>query len=297
MLQEVKRENFKQGEKVNYLRLYDSKTKNCFVDFDSVTDVLDCVTENEKFWSDEHKTERSNFNHGDYVDITGTSKALFFGEILEQDFKLYEKTKIDLLTKYPELLALKNTAVTKRRKRIFADEGADLDIDRYVHGDAECWVSMPRQKIKQGVKMFFNLCLNSGSDAKEFFTNMALFVTCADIMEMAGVKVELSAGFVSNNSAENTKQFCVKTKVKAANMPLDINRMLTVGICGFFRYYGFVLIDNLTQGKTRYGLGQAPDEINKQTKEFIDADIICNSYNTNMVIEDVKKALGVTDND
>lgn len=236
----------------------------------------------------------THFTFGkDYPTLELSFEAMRKGLICRKYLDQIEVETSKLLDANPELYELFRSASQYRRKRKFAEAGDELDIDRYMGGEVECWQTSPRQLKKNAIKIFIAGGLSSGEDAQKFVNNMVQFSVMCDVFQRMGVGVEVNVGKASQMQR---RQFIVEsTLIKEASSPLDVSRLMTSGLPAMFRYLSFYLKENFCKARD-YGLGMPVQQITKDieiVKEFAGYDIILTGQNSSNIVgvihETIKK--------
>lgn len=130
-------------------------------------------------------------------------------------------------------------AASSRRQRKFADSGSELDIDRYLAGDANCWSVTQKGKQAPLVRLGVNLALSSGNSEREFAKLVALLGLTADVLTTAGFSLEILGLMTVHNLSDTFEEGGLVVTLKAADQPLDLPRLGSVSAPGLLRHYGF----------------------------------------------------------
>lgn len=254
----------KDGELVNYNMEYYKRRGIDKVDqiirFDNVSELVDCCTHNleQKHWDNKgyRFDNNSSWTFGkDFPDLKSTHRALMDGIIPIPLIEQVDKIKLSLYEKHPELFDIEASATKLKRRRLFSEYGDELDIDKYLNGDVEMWQRMTRRPVKQCIKIMINSCLHCGHESKEFQEGIIMVTSFLDILDKAGIASEVYYAPVSKNSSQEVCLDAVLCRIKSAEEPLDICKMLSCGAAGLFRYYCFRIWTNLLKGKPGWGLG------------------------------------------
>lgn len=227
--------------------------------FDSITDLVECV-DNNTLWNnkglDLDVTENVHWRFGDeYKTYKKTKEALMYGTATENMLSQYDKAKDKLLQQYPELNDLQNLAFKSRKKRKFSEEGAELDIDRFMCGDPEHWIKSEQVRDKKTIKILFNGAMTGDFNANQFTTNIIICTCFIDILKTLGISVEFWNGFISNDVSLKTQTSVILAKTKSAEDNIDICRLLSTGLPGLFRWYSFKLKSNILMGLPESDMG------------------------------------------
>lgn len=194
-------------------------------------------------------------------------EALFKGKSSKKIMDYIQKfrDKVEGTERYQQLL--KKSRSIKRR-RVFAVEGAELDIDRVMCGDPDHWQQVMKGRQSNIVKINIDYCLSCGNSSEEFCKIAALGILAANMIEQAGYSVEITGTAISRDLTSEFYEAGISLVLKEAKEPLDIQRISTVGIVGTFRLYTFIAWCTMFDGKVDSGLGQAL-EMTEECKDKI----------------------------
>lgn len=209
----------------------------------------------------------------DFRTFNETISALQSGETAARYLRMLDKVKGELYDKYPELYKISETAVTKRRRRRFSEDGDELDIDRYMCGDPAMWSSMPRQEVQGRAATFFiDITISAGTDEENLVEGVIRSIALVDIVDKAGIPTEIVIGATTNNGTRGTRLLTVACKAKHANEPLDIQRILSFCMTGYYRSLTFCAWVNTSPSKEgNWGLGNGNYNLNDKYFDFFNA--------------------------
>jgi hypothetical protein len=151
-------------------------------------------------------------------------------------------------------------AKTTKRRRVFELDGGELDIDRYMGQQDECWVRVTRGLQRPVVRICVQLSASSGNDESSFAGVAALGTCCALLAEQAGCSLEILITMllttIENNGVRETGSvYCVKQ----ADEPFNQLALLACGTPALFRYYQRGIdINVLKNGQIWYEPSVAP---------------------------------------
>lgn len=289
------------GELVNYRTYFVEERRGAYLAakhqmiwFDSVSDMVECCKTNweNKTWDD--RGYRGNNPHSgrdfmhsnhasmkwrfgtDFPDVETSERALLSGTGAPGGFEKVEQMKLDLFTKHPELYELERLAYKVKRKRTFSEDGGDLNIDRYMSGDIAMWENMSRRPQKTAIKIMINGTVSGDVSPETFLRGMIQLVAFLDILNAAGISSEVWYVPVGDKTNKITQRVALFAKIKGANEPLDIQKMLSIGLPALFRYYTFRIWCNIPAGEPISGFGRVldnPAEVN-WIKERYDFDVV-----------------------
>jgi hypothetical protein len=226
-------------------------------------------------------SESAQWYFGEYRTKEETYRCATTGTVKQELLNKVDKIKFDLLQKYPKLAELETHAVTKKRRRRFAEHGDEIDIDRYMSGEVECWQQSVKSPEKRSLKIMFNGAQNAGQNANTFIENIIMFAAVSDLFEKAGLSVEIWCGDATQFHYTPGRSYGVNVfKMKDANEPLDIARVLSSGLSGVFRHWSFATLRNVFKTKDA-GLGTATYGSNapvlKEAYDFLEFDFVLNA--------------------
>tara|TARA_X000001388_G_scaffold77170_1_gene76817 strand:+ start:767 stop:1831 length:1065 start_codon:yes stop_codon:yes gene_type:complete len=178
-------------------------------------------------------------NHADKVD-----KLLRDGRATKKVQRIIKKTIRDIKLEGIDTMLTERFESVKR-KRVWSDDGSELDIDRVMCGDPNHWVKSKRNGKKRVIRIGVNVSASGGNKEDVFAKNVALAYLASEQLETLGYGVEImaidSTYSQSNNnlsrysSDENATTFPLKRSTE----PTDINRIGSIGLPSLLRYYGF----------------------------------------------------------
>lgn len=273
------------GEVVNYrtelFKTLHNDNPHQSIIFDTVADLVDCVDKNKRWHNKGYPIDRDGFNSwrfgSEYKNYTQTREALLYGTATDNMLKQYDAIKEEMIADYPELFELQNFALKSRKKRKFAEEGAELDIDRLMCGDPEHWIKSENIKDKKTLKILFNGALNCDHDAEDFVKNIIVCICFIDVLRTIGLSAEFWNGHVVENCTTKTEHALTMVKVKDADESIDVCKMLSTGLPGLFRWYTFKIETNILQGQPLEGLGSAIYYTPAWIKDFYKFDVCVNA--------------------
>lgn len=190
-----------------------------------------------------------NWRFGTYKTLERTRKALEEGRCskLVKDYieQYRDKLKADGLYDTPD--ELKDSV---KRRRVWREEGAELDIDAVMSGDPNYWVKTVRNGKMRIVRLVVNYSFSGGNNASESSKLLALCYCVAEILESLGYGVEIYGGQFCHSpytfKAEgNRHEQGSIVPLKTVQQPLDLQRIGSASVTGLFRYFGFVMDNEL----------------------------------------------------
>ena len=186
---------------------------------------------------------------GTYKTLERTRIALQKGkcskEVSDYIDEYRDKLKADGLYDTPD--ELKDSV---KRRRVWREEGAELDIDAVMSGDPNYWVKTVRNGKMKIVRLVVNWAFSGGNSASESAKLLALCYCVAEILEQLGYGVEIYGGQYCYSphcfpAKGNRHEQGSIVPLKTVQQPLDLQRIGSASITGLFRYFGFVMDNEL----------------------------------------------------
>lgn len=250
--------------------------------FDSIGELVDVVEkhwekgvslrglDNERYYYS--NPDRTNYWHfGSNQTLNTTRELLRNGAATEYLNTLYTNKREEVMG-LQEIQELQNTATVIKRKRIFREDGNELNIDRVMAGDPAHWESITKRNNKPVLKLAFNVSASASMTEQTYGTIAAFGAIAADIITMAGYNVEIHAVNITTVHPGGRRQVGFKVKVKGADETLDPQRLLSCGLTGLERFYNFTYCCELITGAD--GDCGAAILIEPEMRELIDVDYI-----------------------
>lgn len=281
-----KKQSAKPNELSDYLCYQSAKHGARIVLFKSAASVVEHFEKNFEFtggtgsWqhkcnTKQSRTDKDEWRFGsDFRNHNETAAALNDGRIAEQYLPLLEIAKERLYNKFPKLHEIKDTAMNKRRRRKYSEDGDELSIDRYMCGDPAMWESLPRQDVKQKTaRVYIDLDISGGLSPETITSSLVEMVALLEIIQLAGISIEIIIGFSTERAVRDIKYTISACVAKEANEPMDTARFLSFAIPGFYRQFTFALWNNLTDSTPTGDAGSCVDTVNREMYDFFNADI------------------------
>lgn len=175
------------------------------------------------------------------------------------------------------------TGISAKRRRVFSDMGDEVDADRMNEHRSDCWRTMRRNKPARVIRIGFNCLMSWGNGADCYAEQAAMTCAVSDVLSRLGHAVEV-VGMLAGQSPRvrlrdgrkpdnggHGGYYAACVRLKAANEPLDLERIGSVGLRSFHHY------------------------VNRGAR-LIDWDCLgCNSFSA--VIDDVQKFCAATEVD
>ena len=250
----------REGLHENYVE-YFSSHKDFIIIFDSGHDLVECFEKNFSFTGGSgayrntlsvtaNRTRENSWTFGsDATTHDKTAEYLHAGAMPMKYLDLYEKTVFELYQRFPELNDLNAVAISKKRRKCHSDDGDELDIDRYMTGDPCMFVKKTRSNVvKRCIKLYVEIGVSVGTSTETIVKNVIYAIALTDIIERAGISVEMYFGAITVPARENIYSIGVMCKAKAADEPIDTARLLSFALPGFYRQFVFGIWNNCFAG-------------------------------------------------
>ena len=175
-----------------------------------------------------------------------------------------------------------------KRKRRWSEDGGELDIDRVMTGDPNYWVTSRRDGQQRIVNVGINYSMSADNSATQFPRLLAMAFCTAEIIERLGYGVEITAIRTNYPAGISNWERGFTFPLKKSQEPLDINRIGSISLVGFFRYFSFFVGNVLYKD----GCGRCMETSDEMTS-FAGADIVIENKWLNAGRQEyyVKKAL------
>jgi hypothetical protein len=221
----------------------------------------------------------ADWTYGSYGDRATTLDACLKGQVNERA----RRKASDLLAKCrPVIDRYSSQKESAKRRRVFREEGSELDMDRVLSLDSRCWSQTQRGRKARTFRLVLNSCLSCGNGEDDFTEIGAMAAAVCEALERLGFNVEVHvAALVKAGSAYSIKKpgdgyetwIAPMWKLKAAEEPIDVERVLSVAVQGMFRDCTFGVYRTHFGGSG--GLGSAMDPSNDEAvKAAVGADYI-----------------------
>ena len=174
---------------------------------------------------------------------------------------MLESEVSDLITRAPS---------TKRR-RVRRETGDELDIDRMMVNDPQCWESRVRGASKRLVRLGLGAVFSASEGDKRFLTAAGYATAAADVLERLGYSVEIKAvaQIVLPNIGGKLGLFSVI--MKNSQQRLDEYATMVAGLPGFSRDHLGGCFEHLL-GHTNFE-GHIP-KLTSEMKEALGVDYV-----------------------
>ena len=143
-------------------------------------------------------------------------------------------------------------------------EKNELDIDRMMGGQEECWSRVTKGLQRPVVRIALQLAASAGNSENTFAGIVALAYGCTMLAEVAGCTLEVMALCTGHNPKRPSTDYPRSTNeggfifpLKQPHEPVNLNQMLCVGIPAMCRWYEFNIQTNAIKGQNAMGMGEA----------------------------------------
>ncbi len=273
--------------------------------FNTVNDMLNFHEENGGILGD----SSDNWTYGG-VGEQKTHELVENGDCLDKLADMVEEIREELALEGLDGFNFNSKAC--RRQRRFAEDGDEVDIDRYLSDDIQMWSEIKRNKKKEFIRIAINFGMNSDADLEDFARNTALAYCTTEILENLGYSVEIigtanSQSCVSESYLKNVyddftigvpnnldiiagkSESSISVTIKAFEDALDLRALGMTALSGMFRKYAFQ-IRRVLYGQP-YGSTCEPTE---EFNELISSNLNigrCNTTNATEQVQHISKVI------
>lgn len=161
--------------------------------------------------------------------------ALTVGKTSNKILRMYNKMRTELEIKAGVSKFL-GTGLSCKRKRVIRDDGDDLSMSRLMGGNDNYWGTIQRNSQRRNVRIGMNVGIACGHSEGDFARLGASLAVMSDVLTKMGYAVEVIAyDFVRYSGRRDWKHWAISVPIKKPNEPLDVHRLLSAGLSGFFR--------------------------------------------------------------
>jgi len=194
------------------------------------------------------------WHHGTLASVKKSTECLLYAKPAAHVVAKAEAFKEALMASDAYRHASEKAQSTKRR-RVFELDGAELDIDRYLGQQDECWGRVTRGLQRPVIRLAVSGTASSDNDESAFAGTAALATCCALLAEQAGCSLEILGTVVIASITPGTEEGGSIMPIKHADEPFHQDALLSFGIPAVLRYFGFAIDHNLLVGEINYGHG------------------------------------------
>ncbi|GAC1605155.1 MAG: hypothetical protein NVS3B25_34470 [Hymenobacter sp.] len=228
------------------------------VHFSGITELVDIIDDGlaNKEWNRRSIDGRSSFTHGSLKSIDASRECLLYTRPPAHVTAMAEAFKEALLASDTYRHASEKAQSTKRR-RVFELDGGELDIDRHLGQQDECWSRVTRGLRRPLIRLAVSGVASGGNDETAFAGVAALGTCCALLAEQAGCSLEILGTLIPRGTISGTFECGPVLPIKHADEAFHQDTLLAFGIPAALRYYGFATYLNLCEGVVSSGFGSA----------------------------------------
>jgi hypothetical protein len=184
------------------------------------------------------------------------------------------------------------TPVDIRRRKRFADQGDDIDLDRLRSGQ-DAWIDCPRRQTQapKAVTLFVNVAACGNVEPMEVLWRGAAAICLADLLEKNGYRVELwLCRYVDLMGGPTTM---VQVKLKDMASQVDISSLTNAVSAWFYRTAGFQATDNDTGRPLVIKSSQEPiKEVAGNTLTIVVDDVFTQAKALKLIRDTLAKLVG-----
>lgn len=261
-------------------------------DYDSVGDLIDDLSINKhhldrdcgEFFT---KNRREEFRTGGF-DSFECIRMLENGDMFNEHYEILEETLEELESDvdFKEIAR----SYLKKRSRLFAEEGDELNIDKLMSGDMAHWEKSTRVNDKPVYTITINGSASAARDTEDFVKTSVIAGAISNLLTLSGKKVEINLQYQSGNSTDEVEYSLINIKLKHANEPLDIKKICAHSNAFLLRGLVFNLYQSVLPGEACEGLGSP-----RYNPSGADFEISLNDIRYDTLTDAIKKKLNEND--
>jgi hypothetical protein len=207
---------------------------------------------------------------GSYLQsVEANQEACVSGRVPEPIWEEYLRVRDKLQPVMDDFIHL---GVSTRRRRVYAEEGSELNLDRLAVHDPSCWERRKRGAKKQLIVLGIQYGYVAGAGEKVFVKNAAAAAAASDVLERLGYAVEIvgvSWGTLTYAQTKWDKWSMINTvTIKRSTEPLDPQNVLIIGLPAVSRVFEFGVWD--AYAKSGWNMHCPP--LTKEQEEMIGID-------------------------
>jgi hypothetical protein len=212
--------------------------------FDTVAALIDAAST--------PNTSRDEWRYGtEWKDEQETRAGLLAGLAPASAFKAYEKVRPTF-----DALAISANAngSTRRRRRVWGDEGDEVCISRMLSDSPAPWSRTVIGRTAPIVRLAINIALSCNNTPDDFAGSVATAVAAADALTVRGLSVEIVGTHATARSRHTNQEgrgTVYTWPVKGASEPIDTARLLSLAAPGLCRAYCHSLLEKDTKDPVR----------------------------------------------
>jgi hypothetical protein len=220
-----------------------------YMEFANLYDYFDVITENGWLY---HKTKDKSGSHKNkwrYGLAFPTKRehynALKMGKASKMMLDSYQKMRTSIESSL-NVSKFYQQGLSCMRTRRFMDEGDEIDIDRYLGGADNTWITHKRNKKAKNIRIGMNFGLSCSNNERNFAKLVSVLAVLTDMLTKLGFATEvIGVNCRGYRGKRNYSQICSAIKFKGAGERLDIQRLLSMGLQGLLRDWEFGVGDEL----------------------------------------------------
>lgn len=179
----------------------------------------------------------------DWTTLEATRAGLLAGEAPASVLRAYETIRS---RQGSDPLTANGTGPTRRRRRVWHEEGDEVDPARMLAGSPTPWTRTIIGCTAPTVRLAVNIALSGSNTPEKFAETIAHAVSIADAITLAGYSVEIVGVCATVNNMNAGSATVYLWPMKRSDEPLDQPRLLSAGAPGLLRAYllPFCHLDN-----------------------------------------------------
>tara|TARA_B100001939_G_scaffold54326_1_gene43507 strand:- start:40 stop:900 length:861 start_codon:yes stop_codon:yes gene_type:complete len=217
-------------------------TNYAFMEFNSLNDYYTTMVDNNWVYKHFHESDdfTRDFTYGSSFPTKGEHyNALKHGKASKAMVDGYTKMRSQIENEL-NINQYYQQGLSCMRTRRFRDEGDEVDINRYLGGADNYWITHKRDRQAKNIRIALNFGLNSNNTETKFAELVAVLATLADILTRLGFATEiLGCNFRRYQGDKKLSYTCSSIKFKGSSEKLDIQRILSMGLQGLLRDWEF----------------------------------------------------------
>jgi len=212
--------------------------KHAIIHMKDMRQLLDAIKQGGYYSGNigEPGSEREKWTYGEsVVGRENLYRALTIGKTSDRIIRLYHKmrTEIEMKAGVSKFLG---RGLSCKRKRVVRDDGDDLSMSRLMGGMDDYWNTTQRKSQRANVRIGMNIGLSCAHGESAFARLGASLAVISDVLTKMGYAVEVIVyDFTKYHGRRNWENWAISVPIKMPNEPLDIHRLMSAGLQGFFR--------------------------------------------------------------
>lgn len=177
--------------------------------------------------------------------VEDARRGVSIGKVPDALFEEYERFEGKLGSTVSDF---ESTAKSTRRKRVYRDVGDDLNIDRFLTGDIDCWETRERGAEQLLVRIGIQFGFAAVTDAEVFARVASIGVAAATLLVRLGYAVEVHGYNAVQNrlpGVSDQTYTVMSVPFKQSDTPIDKHQILSLGLPTTLRIGGFAAANEL----------------------------------------------------